>query len=196
MWNHNSHFHPYLLRQLPKKVEHALDVGCGLGFFACKLAEYVDVVDALDIDGKTLAEAESRKAASNISYLEANFLEAELPEASYDAIVSIASLHHMDLESALGKMKRLLRPHGKLIILGLSRDVTLIDYGYSVFSIPINLAYLRWHPGALENSETTAPTCTAQLSLRQIRSMAESLIPEFRLRRHLFWRYSLVWQKP
>ncbi|MDJ0515421.1 MAG: hypothetical protein QNJ74_03875 [Trichodesmium sp. MO_231.B1] len=32
MWNHNSHFHSYLLRQLP-------NVGCGLGKFPWKLAE-------------------------------------------------------------------------------------------------------------------------------------------------------------
>lgn len=153
-------------------------------------------MDAIDIDGRTLSEAESRNAVCNIFYLQANFLEAEFPEASYEAIVSIASLHHMDLEAALGKMKQLLRPDGKLIILGLFRDVTLMDYVYSVFSIPINFVYLQWHQVVLEKSVMTAPTCTARLSLGQIRAVADILIPGFKLRRHLFWRYSLVWQKP
>ena len=47
MWNHNNHFHNYLLRQLPKKVNRTLDVGCGLGFFAKKLAERSELVEAV-----------------------------------------------------------------------------------------------------------------------------------------------------
>jgi 2-polyprenyl-3-methyl-5-hydroxy-6-metoxy-1,4-benzoquinol methylase len=54
MWNHNNHFHNYLLRQLPTKVNRSLDIGCGLGFFARKLAERSEFVDALDVDSAIL----------------------------------------------------------------------------------------------------------------------------------------------
>lgn len=196
MWNHNTHYHSYLFRQIPKKVHRALDIGCGLGIFALKLAERSEVVDALDVDSAILAEASNRHPAPNIFYLHADFLAVELPEAAYEVIVSIASLHHMDLEAALKKMKQLLCPSGKLLILGLYQETTALDYAYSAISVPLNLMYLKWHRASTAIPTTVAPTRPAQLSLKQIESMARPIIPGFSLRRYLFWRYSLIWQKP
>jgi predicted TPR repeat methyltransferase len=68
MWNHNVHYHPYLLRQIPKRVYRSLDVGCGLGLFARKLGERSEIVDALDIDDAVLAEASILNLAANIFY--------------------------------------------------------------------------------------------------------------------------------
>lgn len=196
MWNHNNHFHNYLLRQLPRKVNRALDIGCGLGFFAQKLAERSELVEALDVDNAILEEASNLNSAPNICYRQANFLEANLSEESYDAIISIASLHHMDLETALVKMKVLLRSSGKLLILGLYRETTILDYSYSFISVFLNLIYLNWHRASIVPSTKTAPTLPAQLSIGEIKTVANTLIPGFRLQRHLFWRYSLFWQKP
>jgi SAM-dependent methyltransferase len=118
-----------------------------------------------------------------------------LPEESYDAIVAIASLHHIDLEAALAKMKVLLRSSGKLLILGLYRETTILDYLYSFISVFLNLIYLNWHRVSTAPSTMTAPTLLAQLSIEQIKSAANTLIPGYRFQRHLFWRYSLFWQK-
>ena len=196
MWNHNTHYHSYLLRQIPRKVYRTLDVGCGLGLFTWKLAERSEVVDALDVDSAILTEASNRNTAPNISYLHADFLAADLPEAAYDVIVSIASLHHMDLEAALKKMKRLLCSSGKLLVLGLYQEMTLVDYAYSAISVPLNLMYLKWYRVSTAIPTTVAPTRPAQLSLKQIEAVATTSIPGFSLQRHLFWRYSLMWQKP
>ena len=196
MWNHNNHFHNYLLRQLPRKVNRVLDIGCGLGVFAQKLAERSELVEALDLEKAILEEAQTSRFAPNICYRQADFLEANLSEGSYDAIVSIASLHHMDLETALTKMKVLLRSSGKLLILGLYRETTILDYLYSSISVFLNLIYLNWHRASIVPSTKTAPTLPAQLSIGQIKTVANTLIPGFRLQRHLFWRYSLFWQKP
>jgi 2-polyprenyl-3-methyl-5-hydroxy-6-metoxy-1,4-benzoquinol methylase len=135
MWNHNTHYHSYLLRQIPVRVNRVLDVGCGLGLFTWKLAERSKVVDALDVDGAILTEASNHNPAPNIIYRQADFLRSDLPEAAYDVIVSIATLHHMDTEAALQKMKLLLSPSGKLLILGLYQEETLSDYAYSAISV-------------------------------------------------------------
>lgn len=153
-------------------------------------------MDALDIDNAVLAEALILNSAPNISYLKTDFLAADLPEADYDVIVSIAVLHHMDIEAALKKMKSLLRPSGKLLILGLYQEKTLIDYAYSAISILFNFVYLKWHRASIARSTTIVPTRPAQLSLRQIKRVADTVIPGSHLQRHLFWRYSLIWQKP
>ncbi|WP_414546564.1 class I SAM-dependent methyltransferase [Nostoc sp. CCY0012] len=158
MWNHNAHYHSYLLHQIPRRVHRTLDVGCGLGFFTWKLAKQSEVVDALDVDSAVLAEASILNPAANISYLKADFLVADLPEADYDVIVLIATLHHMDIEAALKKIKLLLRPSGKLLILGLYQEKSLLDYAYSTISIPLNFVYLKWHRGSIARQTTVAPT--------------------------------------
>lgn len=102
----------------------------------------------------------------------------------------------MDLETALAKMKVLLRPSGKLLILGLYRETTILDYLYSFISVFLNLIYLNWHQASIVTLTKTAQTLPAQLSIEQIKTVANTLIPGFRLQKHLFWRYSLFWQKP
>ncbi len=57
MWNHNIHFHNYLLSQVPKKNNRVLDVGCGSGLLAWKIAKISDRVDAIDSDEMILKEA-------------------------------------------------------------------------------------------------------------------------------------------
>ncbi|MEM8779959.1 MAG: class I SAM-dependent methyltransferase [Cyanobacteria bacterium P01_G01_bin.49] len=196
MWNHNFHFHNYLLRQCPTNIHRALDIGCGLGNFAQRLADRAEIVDAIDIDSRILNEASNLNPPFNVRYFHIDFLKADLPEASYDVITAIASLHHMDLEAALTKMKALLHSSGTLVILGLYREVTITDYIYSAISVPLNLAYLIWHRASLATPAVVAQTCSADLSLNQIKTIANSILPGFRLRRHLFWRYSLIWHKP
>lgn len=199
MWNHNSHFHSYLLRQIPKTVCRSLDVGCGLGDFSVKIAQRSELVDAIDVERAVLTEASILNPAPNICYSNADFLAADLPECEYDIIISIATLHHMDARSALEKMKLLLRPAGKLLIIGLYREQSPIDYLYSAVSVPLNFIYLQWHRASITRANARysaiVPTQPPQLSLMQIEKVAATTIPGFRLKRHFLWRYSLVWQK-
>ena len=196
MWNHNIHHHRYLLSKLPDKLGHVLDVGCGLGLFASELAKRSELVDAIDVDNDVLAVASTRHKASNINYHLADLLEADLPIGSYDAIIAIASVHHMELEAALDKMKSLLKPSGQLLILGLYREATMLDYIYSVISIPLNLIYSNQTAKTSAMSNKVPPTRQAQLTLNQIKAIFNDKIPGGTVKRHLFWRYSLIWQKP
>lgn len=45
-----------------------------------------------------------------------------LEPASFDFIASVASLHHMDVAAALVRMRSLLRPGGRLVVIGLARS--------------------------------------------------------------------------
>jgi ubiquinone/menaquinone biosynthesis C-methylase UbiE len=195
MWNHNIHYHDYLLHQIPHNVDRSLDVGCGLGTFAMKLALISTTVDAIDVNSAALTEALNQHDAENINYQGADFLEADLPKNAYDVVVAIASVHHMDLAEVLQKMKLLLRPSGKLLILGLYREKNILDYIYSVISIPLNLIYLHWHRTDADHYIDIAPTRPASLSLNQIGAVAKTILPGAKIHRHLFWRYSLIWKK-
>src|SRR5205814_279469 len=56
-WNHNSHYHALLLAAVPRSCSRALDVGCGLGSFARRLARVADQVDAIDREPAVLERA-------------------------------------------------------------------------------------------------------------------------------------------
>ncbi len=50
-WDHNAHYHPWILRQLPRRFGTALDVGCGTGELARLLAVRAEAgVVGLDSD--------------------------------------------------------------------------------------------------------------------------------------------------
>ena len=102
----------------------------------------------------------------------------------------------MNIEVALSKMSLLLRPSGKLLILGLYKETTITDYAYSLISVPLNYIYLRRYHSIVSATEHKAPVRPAKLSLKQIKLVANSIIPDYELKRHLFWRYSLIWDKP
>ena len=38
-WNHNVHYQPVILQAVPANCGSALEVGCGDGMLACRLAE-------------------------------------------------------------------------------------------------------------------------------------------------------------
>lgn len=119
-WNHNSHYHRFLLNQLPSSCSRVLDIGCGTGEFSRLLAERADRVVAIDLSPKMIEVAQQRsKQHTNIDFQVADILKWEFPVEQFDAIVSIATVHHLPLENLLPNLKAALKPGGKLAILDL-----------------------------------------------------------------------------
>jgi SAM-dependent methyltransferase len=108
-WDHNAYYQRLLLCNLPPHRRRVLDVGCGAGAFAAELAPRCDHVDALDRSAEMIELAE-RIAPDNVMCVLADVLRDPLPAEGYDAIVSISALHHMPLDSALGRLSAALRP--------------------------------------------------------------------------------------
>jgi ubiquinone/menaquinone biosynthesis C-methylase UbiE len=196
VWNHNTHYHDLLLGQVPKTPGcRALDVGCGLGEFASRLAGRATHVNAIDTDASAVAHAATTHASANLHFVAADFMQLQLPDASYDFISAVASLHHMDTAAALSKMKSLLRPNGVLAILGLYRDSTITDYLLGAASFPISKVTRLL---ALRGDEPARPVriCDPQMSFPEIQRIAATVLPRAEIRRRLFWRYTLFWRKP
>jgi SAM-dependent methyltransferase len=146
-------------------------------------------------------------APPNVTCILADVLQDPLPDARYDAIVSISALHHTPLEEVLPRLAGALRPGGALAAVALPRIdlpqelstelVAAIGYRLLgvVFAILRASGHGRWY--AIEPGHTVMPVVLGpSLSTRQVRQQATALLPGAHVRRLVFWRYFLLWQKP
>ena len=131
-WDHNGHYHDFLLGELPARLPRALDVGCGTGAFARRLAERCAAVDAIDVSPEMIAIARSRSAeVPGVRWLLGDVLTHDLEADGYDAVTAIASLHHLPLEPGLRRLAALVRPGGVLAVLGLARADSAAELTFS-----------------------------------------------------------------
>ena len=53
-WNHNHHYHHFLIQQLPTPCGQVLEIGCGTGEFSRLLAKQSTQVLAVDLSSKMI----------------------------------------------------------------------------------------------------------------------------------------------
>jgi SAM-dependent methyltransferase len=204
-WNHNVHYHPVILRAVPAGCGHALDVGCGDGLLACLLAERCRQVTGIDRDERMIRLARARAAGprpprapgrepapGRVTFVAADFLAHPLADASFDFVCANTSLHHMDFGQALTAMARVLRPGGTLAVIGLAANGSAADWLTDLPAVPVNLLYRAVYG----EGSSGAPVRDPDMTWGQVRATAGRLLPGVRYRRHLLWRYSLLWRKP
>lgn len=201
-WNHNLHYHDDLLRHLPPSMDSALEVGSGTGQFARLLAARSRQVLALDLSAVMLREAHLKSAVfPNITYQQADILTTELPANHFDAIVSIATLHHLNLDDVLPRLIAALKPGGVLQYLDLYEVERWQDYALSALAAPLSFAFnLRFNGYLMQPAEQRAVwdahgADERYLTLSQVRAVAARWLPGAHIRQHLFWRYSVIWRK-
>ncbi|MCL7495074.1 class I SAM-dependent methyltransferase [Streptomyces sp. MCA2] len=197
-WDHNAHYHRWLLRQLPQRFDSALDIGSGSGDLARLLATRANEVRGIDSDPTIVSQAQRlTPAATPVTFTVADALTG-IPAGSYDVITCVATIHHLPFTEALTVFRRHLAPGGTLVVVGLSRAQTAGDYLLGAVASPLNAA-----TGWLKNKGRRAPrpasmtarTRPADMSFPDIVSEAQDALPGARLRRRLFWRYTLVWHR-
>ena len=194
-WDHSIHYHSILLDNVPKHATRALDIGCGNGMLTRSLCTLVPHVIGIDVDPPMVALARSETDASieNIEYVLGDALAYPFELGGFDAIVCVATLHHMDTASALQRMRELLRPGGTLGVIGVARSGTPQDFIYNIGGAVATRVYRLnrtfWHH--------PAPTLwPPKDSYADVQRIANSVLPGVRYRRHLLFRYTLTWTKP
>lgn len=201
-WDHNAHYHRTLLRRIPRRFGRGLDVGCGKGAFARRLARRAGAVDAVDVAPDIVAVARSRTpAVANVRFLVGDVLDPSLHLAGYDVITGLAVIHHMPLGPALDRLHDLLLPGGVLLVLGCYEEETRSDVIVSRTASLANIAMgLAHRIGRTANRRSAvgpgAPVAPPTMTLAEIRSQVEARLPGATIHRRLFWRYLLTYRRP
>ena len=202
-WTANNHYHDLLLKHVPENCENALEIGCGTGAFARQLAERCKRVVALDLSPEMIRVARSR--SSEFEKLEFELADAMIwnfPPSHFDFICSIATLHHLDQRELLPKIKAALKPRGVLVILDLVESSGLAERMLDVIGMGVSSGLRLIRNGRLQPPPEVRKAWEQHgkhdhySTIKQIQALADEILPGASVKRHLLWRYTLVYQKP
>lgn len=201
-WNHNRKYHRWLLRHVPAGCEDAFDAGCGTGEFARQLALRCKRVLGVDLSPGMIDQARRRSAGwPGLEFRVADLMD-EASAARFDCIATIATLHHLPLEPTLARLGGALRSGGVLLVLDVVANHNLVARLWAARAMPVALALRLWHWGRLRPTRAERQAWDAHCrtdrysTLAEVRAACARVLPGARVRRHLLWRYSIVWNKP
>lgn len=135
-----------VLHLISWKGKDVLDVGCGTGDMCALIAEAgAKSVMGIDYSQAAITEATQKYALPNLSFT----CEAvEQVEGTYDAIISLGTLEHMDNPLAtLRRLKTMLREGGSLVITcpnWLNPRGYVLQTLWHMFRAPITLADIHY----------------------------------------------------
>lgn len=201
-WSQNKHYHDFLLRHVPPRCRRVLEIGCGTGAFSRRLAARSERVLALDLSPQMIRIARERSPEfPNIDFHVADVLKRDFPDEGFDLIATIATLHHLPLRLMLSKMKNALKPNGVLIILDLFEPEGIYDVVTNVLAMHVSVGSrliksgrLR-PPAALRAAWAEHAQHDSFTTVSEVRRLSAEILPGAQVRKHLLWRYSVIWKK-
>lgn len=194
-WNHNSAYHGWILKHA-KGRSRVLDVGCGDGLLVQKLSRICNRVVGIDPHGPCIEAAKRCLAdTGNVSLIKTDFETYEESPNTFDLIIFVASLHHMDQAWGMEKAKQLLTPEGLLLIVGCAYPHGPADWCMEMLRvIPAKIgSYIH---GEKNGGNVGAPVARPTLPLKEIRDICRYHFPGAKIRLGLYYRYLLLWAKP
>ena len=201
--DNNNVYASFLLRRIPPNCVESLEIGCGTGAFSRLLAARSKRVLAIDLSPNMIRVAKScSQQFDNIEFQVADVMKRDFPLNHFDNIVSIATLHHLPTEELLSKMKKTLKPGGTLIILDLVKAEGLSGAISAAAALPVSVALKLISTGRLREPREVREAWAehgrtdSYLTMSQVRQTCGDILPGAEVRKHLLWRYSVIWKKP
>lgn len=200
-WDHNQQYEKLLMKHIHNPLGIALDIGCGTGEFAYKLSKKVQRVVGIDLSPVMIEEACKRHAKENIEFRVEDFEEAD-ESSQYNYIISIATFHHLNLDTALPKIKRLLKKDGQLIVLDLYERKGILDRLLDLLAIIMNPILKQIKNGTLKESPEEIQAWQEHslidnyMTFKELKIIYKQYLGEgIKINRLVFWRYLLVYKK-
>ncbi|MFY0679732.1 MAG: class I SAM-dependent methyltransferase [Thalassovita sp.] len=101
------------------KSDRVLELGCGTGMTALRLAPAAHSVLATDVSAGMLEHCQQRAAEAsvdNITFKQADFMDPSLQTGEFDVVMAHSLLHLLpDLPAALAAVRAMLKPNGTFI---------------------------------------------------------------------------------
>ena len=128
-----------------------LELGCGTGSFTRELARSGADVVAIDVSPELLEIAKANCSAPNVQYQIQNAYELSYPDAVFDSVVGSSVLHHLEIETALREIYRVLKPGGRISFtepnmlnpqIAIQKNVPLVKR--KLGDSPDETAFFRW----------------------------------------------------
>lgn len=148
---------------IPARV---LDLGCGTGYAASRLAQSGFDVVGMDISTKFLGDAPTR-TGTRLRYAVGDAMELPFTDGAFDGLASFDVIEHLpDAARALSEMGRVVRPGGRIVII-------CPNYWSPVIPLKALRNLIRGGPGYLSFYETVpsaiwgiaATTCKTVMKL-------------------------------
>ena len=191
-WNHNTHYSDLVLDAVPPNASTALDVGTGDGLLATQLAEKIPDVTGIDSDADIINLARSNTSAT-ITWITGDALTHALPEAHYDLVAAVATVHHFpDLTAGLQRLADLTTPDGALVVIGCARSSTLHDHAFDAVGVIQHQIYSRTRGFWQHNAPVQMQFPHTYTEVKQT---AATVLPGMTWRRLPLWRYAITWHK-
>lgn len=201
-WNHNNCYFNSLMKYVEEDCEITLEIGCGKGELSNLLSKRSEHVIAVDLADGMIEKAISRYGYKNIDFINRNILDMRFDENSLDTIITTATAHHLPYEWLLLFGAKYLKPGGKLIVLDLYKPKTVSDFLLNVLAVIPNIFMNIVHNHSLQKDDEHSRDVWRRhgehdtyMSMKEIRELAQKHLPGARIKRKLFWRYMLVWEK-
>jgi ubiquinone/menaquinone biosynthesis C-methylase UbiE len=201
-WNHNAHYHEYLMGQIPERCGQILEIGCGTGEFSRLLARRAEKVLAVDLSPQMIRLARERSQLyPNIDFVVGDVMACQLADNQFDCVATLTTIHHLPAEAVLRKISKALKPGGVFVGLDLYQRANLTDLFFDVVAYPANLFLTLIKTGkprpprAVREAYAEHGKTDTYLTLPRVERICADALPGAVLRRHLFWRYSIIWKK-
>ncbi len=191
-WNHNYAYNCWVSKKVGKR-KHILDVGCGDGTLALYLRTSDNEVLGIDISDSSIQKANKKNTYDNVDFIQTTFENFLAENKKFDAVVFVASIHHMDMADAVDKAKKLLKKNGVLLIVGLAKPSSLFDWIVEL---------IRIIPSKIVSSikkNTTSEELDIDVSydfptMNGVRQICKEKLCGYTLRYGLHYRYLLTWE--
>ena len=191
-WNHNAAYYGWIKQQV-SACHSILDVGCGDGSLIRFLADGSKQLIGIDNNDFCISGAQEDNTCPFSSFICCNF-EDYIPEKPFDAIIFVASIHHMDMLSAIKKAKTFLSPDGILLIVGIAKPSNIKDYVIEGLRVlPCRIISKLKHMRSSEDAHI--PVSYNLLSLDEVRAVISEELPNGFIKQGLYYRYLVKWQK-
>jgi len=202
-WTANNHYHEFLLKHVPANCQNALEIGCGTGAFARLLAARCQHVIGIDLSAEMIRVARSRSNwFENLEFELADAMSWKFAQSHFEFICSIATLHHLEQRQLLPKIKDALKPGGVFVLLDLVASSGITERMLDVIGLGVSSGLRLIHNRRLQPPPEVRKAWEQHgkhdhySTIKQMQTLADEILPGASVKRHLLWRYTLVYRKP